>query len=124
MTGVQTCALPICEEISLGGLLGEKGAHGDGLFDGLQIFRAGMEEEMDVSVDEAGEQRCVAEVYDVCVLRMIDGCADGADAVALDENLAGVKEDAGIDLKETGGVEDDGRGGLLRKGAGCTQADR
>ena len=108
------------EEIGFGGLLGEEGAPGDGFLDGLQIFRAGMEEEMDVGVDEAGEQRCVAEVDDVCALRMIDGSADGADAVALDENLAGAEEDAGVNLKQAGGVEDDGRGcGLLRGSADC-----
>ena len=60
--------------------------------DGLQVFRAGMQEEMHVRVDEAGEQRDVAEVDDGCVRRMVDGCADGADALALDENFAGSEE--------------------------------
>ena len=90
-------------------MFGEEGAPRDGLLDGLQVFRAGMEEEMDMGVDEAGEQSRVAEVDDLGVLRVIDGCAYSADAVALNENFAGAEEDAGINLKQACGVEDDGR---------------
>ena len=105
------------QEVGLGGLLGEDGAPGNRLFDGLQVFSAGMQEEMDVGVDEAGEQSGVAEVDDLCALRMVDGCADGADAVALDEDFAGAEECAGIDLEQARGVEHDGRGRrLLRVG--------
>jgi hypothetical protein len=68
---------------------------------------------MHVSVDEAGEQRNVAEVDDARALRVLDGCADGKDALALDENLAGLEQGSGIDLKQAGGVEHDGRGGRL-----------
>jgi hypothetical protein len=53
------------EQIGLGGLLGEDGAPGNGFLYGLQVFRAGMQEEMDVGVDEAGEQGDVAEVDDL-----------------------------------------------------------
>jgi len=117
------------EEVGFGCLFGEDSAPGDGFLDRLQIFSAGMKEEMDVGVDEAGEQRCVAEVDEACVLRVIDGGADGADAVALDENFAGAEEDAGVNLKQAGGVENDGRGCRLlgegngREGKGCTEAD-
>ena len=104
-------------EIGLGGLSGEEGAPGNRLLDGLQILSAGMQKEMHVSVDEAGEQRGVAEVDDLCALRMVDGCADGADALALDENLAGLEDGAGVDLKQARGVEDDGRARLLGEGS-------
>jgi hypothetical protein len=43
----------------------------------------------------------------------------GLDALALDENLAGLEHDSGIDLKQPRGVQDDGRDrrvhGLLRE---------
>ncbi len=95
-------------EVGFGGLLGEDGAPWDGLLDGLQVLRAGMQEQMHVRVDETGEQRGVAEVDDVRALRMIDGCAHGLDALALDENLAGLKDVAGVHLEKTRGVEHDG----------------
>jgi hypothetical protein len=78
----------------------------------LQIFRAGMEEEMDVGVDEAGEQRGVAEVDDLGVLRVVDRCADGSNAIALHEDFARLEQRAGIDLEQARGVQDDGRRGL------------
>jgi hypothetical protein len=43
---------------------------------------------------------------------MGNGDADGLDAVALDQNFAGLDECAGAHLEQAGGVEDDG-GGLL-----------
>ena len=46
-------------------------------------------------------------------LGMVDRSADGADALALDENFAGLEQGSGVDLKQAGGVEDDGRGGGL-----------
>jgi hypothetical protein len=45
---------------------------------------------------------------------MVDRSAHGLDALARDENLAGLKEIAGIDLEQPRGVKDDGR--LLRGG--------
>ena len=100
-------------------MLGEEGAPGNGFLDCLEVFCTGVEEEMDMGVDKAWEQRFVAEVDDLRVLRMIDGCAGGADAIALDENLSGAEEDAGVNLKQAGGVENYGHGcRLLREGAG------
>ena len=98
------------EEIIFGGLFGEEHAPGDGFFDGLQIFSAGMKEEMHVGVDEAGEQSGVAEVDEFGVGRVRDGCADGGDAFAFDKDFAGLEKVAGVDLKEASGVEDDRRG--------------
>ena len=52
------------EKIFASGLRGDDGALWDGLLDGLQIFRTGMKEEMDMRVNETGEERDVAEVDD------------------------------------------------------------
>jgi len=77
-----------------------------------------MEEEVHMRVDEAGEQRGVAEIDDLSALGMVDGSGDGADAVAFNEDLARLQERAGVDLEQAGGVEDDGRVRRLL-GGGC-----
>ena len=46
-------------------------------------------------------------------LGMVDRCAHGADALALDQNFAGLEQGSGIHLEQARGVEDDGRGGWL-----------
>ncbi len=94
--------------VGFGGLLGEDGAPRHGLLNGLQIFSAGMQEEMNVRVDEAGHQRRVAEIDDLGALWMVDGAADCADAVAFDEYFAGLQQVAGVDLEQARGVEHDG----------------
>jgi hypothetical protein len=72
-----------------------------------------MQEEVNVRVDEAGEQRGVAEVDDRCALRMANGCANLANAVAFDKDFAGTEQGTGVDLKQAGRVEDDRGGGRL-----------
>jgi hypothetical protein len=72
---------------------------------------------MDVGVNEAGEQGGIAKIDDLCALRVVDGCANGADAVALDEDFAGMEDGAGVDLKQARGVEDYGCGRLLGEGS-------
>jgi hypothetical protein len=74
----------------------------------LKIFSTGIEEEMDVRVDEAGEERRVAEVDDARVCGVVNGCADGVNAVALDKNFAGLEESAGVNLEEACGMKHDG----------------
>jgi hypothetical protein len=41
---------------------------------------------------------------------MVNGTADGANAIAFHEDLSGLQETAGVYLKKAGGVEDDGSG--------------
>ena len=86
-----------------------------GFLDGLQIFGAGVEEKVDVSVDEAGEKRGVAEVDDFGVGRAGNFGADFFDEVAFDENFAGSGDVAGFDVEEACGVDlgpvDTGGGG-------------
>jgi hypothetical protein len=57
---------------------------------------------------------------------MVDGCADGANAVALDEDFAGLEERAGVDLEQAGGVEDDGGlgGGVAAEDASSRESAR
>jgi hypothetical protein len=50
----------------------------------------------------------VAEVEHLCALGMRHRLANGTNAVALDENLAGLEQGSGVDLEQAGGVEDDG----------------
>ena len=72
-----------------------------------------MQEEMNVRVDKAGEQGSVAEIDDFGALRMVDRGADGANAISLDQNFAGLEQGSGIHLEQARGVENDGRGGWL-----------
>jgi len=67
---------------------------------------------MDVSVDQSGEQRGVAEIDRLCAGRMRDGLADFDDPVALDEDFAGRHEFSGFDVEKASGVEDDRARGL------------
>jgi len=68
-----------------------------------------MQEEMDVGVDKAGKQ--VTSPRSMILLPgMGDRCTDGADVVAFYQDFAGLEDDAGFDLEQAGGVEDDGAG--------------
>jgi len=67
-----------------------------------------VQKEMDVSVDEPGEQARVAKIEDAGALRMLNRDADGADAVALDQDFARLKQSASVHLEQTRGVENDG----------------
>ena len=98
-------------QVSLGRLLGENRAPRHGFDDGLQILRAGMQEQVHVRVDEAGQKSGIAEIDDLRVRRVVDRNAHGLDALAYDENFAGLEDVAGIDLKQPRRVEDDRRGG-------------
>ena len=89
---------------------GDDGALRDGFLYGLQIFGAGMEEEVNVGVDEAGEEGGVAEVEDFGVRGPRNFCADFFDEVAVDENFAGGSDAAGFDVEQARGVEDEGTG--------------
>jgi len=99
-------------EVVLRSLRCDKSAPGNGFLDGLEVFGTGMKEEVDVGVDEAGEERGVAEIDDAGVLRMIDVGADEGDFVANDEDFTGGEDLACVDFKQARGVEEDGGGGL------------
>ena len=88
------------DEVGFGGGGGEEGALGYGLEDGLEGFVAGVEEEVDVGVDETGHQGGGAEVDDLGACGVGDVLADLGDAVAGDEDFAGRDDFAGGDVED------------------------
>jgi hypothetical protein len=68
-----------------------------------------MQEKMNVGIDQSWEQCRVAQVDHSGARRMIHGCANHANSVALDKNFAGLKESARVNLEKAGGVEHDRR---------------
>ena len=75
---------------------------------------------MDVRVNHAGQQRGVAQVEHARAGRMRDGGSHGADAIAFNQDFAGLKDFAGVDFEQARGVEDNCpwwglRSGLLRR---------
>ena len=71
----------------------------DGFLNSLQIFGAGMEEQVDVHVNYLRSRW------------MRDGCADFGDAFALDEDFTGRDEATGFDIEKARGVKDCGVSG-------------
>ncbi len=117
-------------EVGGGGAGGDESALGDAFFDGLEVFGTGVEEEVDVGVDEAGHEGAVAEVDDLGTGGVGDVRGDLGDAVAGDEDLGGGDEAAGGDVEHVGGAQDDDLpgfgelgGGGKREGEGCCQRD-
>ena len=102
------------EQIVASGEGGENRALRNGFLNGLQIFRAGMQEEVDVRVDQAGEKCGVAEIDEFGGVRVIHLGADFYDESALDEDFPGSNGAASFYVEQARGVEDDGarsRGG-------------
>ena len=108
------------EKIIARGQGGDDGTLRDGFLNGLQILGTGMEEEMDMRVDEAGEESDVTEIEDLRGSGMLDALSNFDDSVRLNQNFAGGNDFACLDVEETCGVENDGsgRGGLGESGVG------
>ena len=108
-------------QVGFRGLLGKDGAPRHRLLHRLQVFRAGMQEEVHMGVDHARHQRYIAQIDDLCVLWMVDRLPRGFDAVALDQHLARLDHRAGAHVEETSGVKNNRRGRrrLLRHQFGC-----
>src|ERR1700722_3273000 len=102
------------EKIVACGECGENGALRDGFLDGLQIFRAGMQEKVDVRVDEAGQQSGVAEIDELRFVRVRHMRADFHDEFALNQNFAGRDGATGFDVEQVCSVKDNG----TRRGSG------
>ena len=97
-----------------------------GLVECLRIFRARMQEQMYVRVDQPWQQGAVAQVDDSCVGRMLDLCADRGDAFATHQHFARREHPAGIDIEQARRVQHDD-GVILcacRKHAGKRQHDK
>ena len=101
-------------QVCPGGLDGENCSPGHRLDHGLQVLGPGMQKEVNVGVNQPGEEGYIAQVDDLGALRTIYRSADGADAFALDQDFARLDQPSRVDLEEPGGMEDDGRlaGGL------------
>ena len=98
-------------QIRFGGLFSQNRAPGNRLFDRLQVLGPGVEKEVHMGVDKAGKQRGVTQVNDLGPLRVLDGSAHGADALALDQNFARLEQRSGVYLEQPRRVEHDGRVG-------------
>ena len=94
-------------QIGARGESGHDGALRDGFCDCLQVFLAGMEEEVDVRVDEAGEKSGLAEVDYFRCGRTRDFRADFFYGVALDQDFAGGDDAAEFYVEQPRGMEDD-----------------
>ena len=110
------------EEVEARGVGGDEGALRNALLHGLQVFGAGVQEEMHVGVDEAGHQRCVTEIDDL----RTGGCATLVPAAAMrspsTRTSAGRNDLSGGDIEHSRGVEDDC--GLCRCGLSVTGCRR
>ena len=86
---------------------GENRALRDGFLHGLQIFGAGMQEKVDVRVDEAGEESGVAEVDEFGLVWAGHMRADFHDEAALHQNFAGGRDASSFYVEQARGVQHD-----------------
>ncbi len=75
----------------------------------LQIFRTGMQEEMDVRVDQPGHQGDVAEIDDLGSRGMADVRSGFDDALTLNQDFTGSDDLSVFDIEHARGVQNDGR---------------
>ena len=105
-----------CHQVIPRGEHRDDGALRHGLFDRLQVFRARMQKQMDVRVDEPRQQRAVTKVDDFRSGRMRHGRANVDYPLPLDEHLAGTNDPSGLDIEQTSGMQNNGaRSSLLRR---------
>jgi hypothetical protein len=95
------------QKVVAGGEGSHDGALRDGFLHGLQVFRSGVEEEVDVRVDKAGKKRGVAEFNNFGAGGARDFRADFDYRFARDQNFAGGGDFAGFDVEQSRRVEDD-----------------
>jgi hypothetical protein len=96
------------EQVVTGGEDGVDGSLRDGFFDRLEVFISGVQEEVDVGVDQTGHEGAIAQVDGLRAGGMGYGGAGFNDAVALDEDFGGSGNFAGFNVQKAGGVEDFG----------------
>ena len=95
-----------CHQVCFGGLLGENGAPRNGFLHRLQVFGAGMQEEMNMGIDHAGHQCDVAEIDDFSVRGTLHAGSHRTNAIAFDKNLARLQNCSGVNLKQARCVQD------------------
>jgi hypothetical protein len=62
------------------------------LLHGLKIFCSGMQEEVDVSINQAGKERSIAQIDHFGICRMLNRGSDFYDALTLKEYFAGLDD--------------------------------
>ena len=103
--------------IGLCRLLRQNRAPRHGFLDRLQILRAGMQEQMDVSVDQSGQQRPVAQVDDLRSRGMGHRSAGFGDASAHHQDLARCEHSSGLHVQQACGMQHDRPDRRLRLGS-------
>ena len=86
----------------------EDGALRNGFLHGLQIFRARMQEEMDVRIDQSGHQGGVAEVDGLGPRRTVHELFPPRRSGRLGPTLPQARDLPAFDIEQTRGVQDDG----------------
>ena len=86
---------------------GHDGALRNRFLDGLQIFGAGVKEEVNVSIDQPGKKGSVAEVDDFGAGRARDFGGNFDNGVARNQDFAGSHDVAGFNVKQARGMKDD-----------------
>ena len=104
--------------IPFGGIAGQKVGFGGerghdyplrhGFHHRLKIFGSGVEEEMDVGVDQPRHQRGIAKIDGLRSCRVGYGGAGGDNLLSFDQDFSGGKNAAGFDVEQARGMENDG----------------
>ncbi len=96
------------QKVSFGGERGHDHPLGHGFHHSLQIFGSGVEEEMDVGVDQSGHQRGIAKIDGLRSSRVSYRGAGGDNLLPFDQDFSGGKDAAGFDVEQARGMENDG----------------
>ena len=94
-------------QVGFGGQSGGDHALGYRLQHGLKCFVPGMEEEMDVGIDQAGHQGRVPKIDGFDSGGVLDGRAGGDDLFPLDQDLARGKDAAAFNVEQARSVKND-----------------
>ena len=109
------------EQIVPGGADRRQGALRHGFLDGLQIFRARMQEQVNVRIDQARYQSSVAEVDDRRARWRRGRLANRLDAIAINDDFRRADNLAGFYFHQT--LSAHHRRGLPRRALECRAAD-
>ena len=102
-------------QVILRGQDGDDGSLWHGFLHGLQIFRAGVQEQVNVRVNESRQQRAGAQVDGFGAGWMSNGSPGFHDAAVAHQHLSGRDDAAGFDVDQPGGMQHNGARGLPRQ---------
>ena len=98
------------------------GALRNRFLNGLKVFRAGVQEQMDVHIDKARHQGAVAKVDGRGAIRMPDFDSGFRDSISLNKERAGSQHATSLDIQKAAGVEHGC--GLRTNGSQCEKEDK